>query len=280
MAKGDTSASEDKVIEKVSAIERKLDELKATTRTSIWVGRLVLLVIAVVIIIQVLSVVNIFTTLDKAAYSQAAQEEFMWLLPRIGKEARNLAEKLAPVYQKALLNEFNEAMPEIAETFTKETETLVKEIGKFVNENLEAKFGSNLEKHLKSLSEGMPELNDDAKRQQIMNGVNDACKTISTRLATELFKPQIDTLYDLNTTIESNPIPDSYKNMKDADLIYHTTKKVGDLLLMKLVVLEDVFAEPVKVEAKAVKPAKPQEAAPAPAAMMEKMAEPAKPATK
>ena len=279
MAKGDTSASEDKVIEKVSAIERKLDELKATTRTSIWVKRLVLLVIAVVIIIQVWSVITIFTTLDKEAYARAAQEEFVALIPKIGKEAGNLAEKLAPVYQKALIKEFNEGMPEIAETFTKETETLVKEVGKFVNENLEAKFGSNLEKHLNFLSQDMPELKDEAKRQQIMKGIGDACHTISVRFATELFKPQIDTLYDLTTTIETNPIPDVYKKMKDADLIYHTTKKVGDLLLMKLVVLEDVFAEPVKAEAKAVKPAKPQEAAPAPA-IMEKKAEPAKPETK
>jgi|GEM_PF-565222 len=279
MAKGDTSTSEDKVMEKVSAIERKLDELKATTSTSIWVGRLVLLVIAVVIIIQVLSVINIFYTLDKALYAQAAQEEFVALIPKIGKEAGNLAEKLAPVYQQALIKEFNEGMPEIAETFTKETETLVNEMGKFVNESLETKFGKNLEQHLEFLAKDMPELKDEVKRQQIIKGIGDACNAVSVRFATEFFKPQIDTLYDLTSTIESKPIPDTYKNMKDSDLIYHTTKKVGDLLLLKLVILEDVFTEPVKVEAKTVKPAKPQMVVPM-SPTMQKTTLPVEPATK
>jgi len=250
MAKGETSTSEEKVLEKVAAIERKLDELKATTRTSIWVGRLVLIVIAVVIIIQVLSVVNIFKEAGKnqQAYINAAQEEFNRLLPKIGEEGGRLAEKLAPVYEQALIKEFDEGMPEIAEMFTREFDTLIKNVSDFVNKSLETKFDRVLEKQLEILAKDMPELKDDAKRKEIMEGVVLACHTASVRMAEELFKPQIDALFDLNATIESAAIPESIQKMSDTQLVHYTTQRLGDLLLLKMVILEDVFGE----EAKAV----------------------------
>ncbi len=249
MAKGENSASADKVLAKVAAIELKMEELKSATRTAVWVGRLVLLVVAVVIILQVLSVINIFRNIDKEAYAKAAQEELVALIPKGGAEAGNLAENLAPVYQEALFKEFDKSMPEIAETFTREMDLLIKNVGEFVNRSLEEKFNKMLEKQLGVLAADMPELKDSAKRKEIMDGTLDVAHTASLKLANELFKPQIEVLSDLSATLDSASIPDNIAKMNDTQLVHYAAQRLGDLLLLKLVVFEDVFAEAGKPSA-------------------------------
>lgn len=254
MAKGENSASADKVLAKVTAIERKMEDLKSATRTAVWVGRLVLLVVSVVIILQVLSIINIFRNIDKEAYAKAAQEELVALIPKVGAEAGNLAEKLAPVYQEALFKEFDKGMPEIAETFTQEMDLLIKNVGDFVNRSLEEKFNNMLEKQLGILAKDMPELKDPAKRKEIMDGTLDVAHTASLKLANELFKPQIEVLSDLSATIESSAIPDNINKMNDSQLVHFAAQRLGDLLLLKLVVFEDVFTEagkPIATQPKA-----------------------------
>jgi len=246
MSNADASGTEANVKAKVVRIERQMDELKSATRTAVWVGRLVLLIITIVILLQVLSVYNIFKNLDRDAYVTAAQKEMEGLLPKVYDQAGSLAENVAPVYQKAMLDEFNSAMPEIAETVSREMDFFVANVGDNVHKSLEERFRKVLDKQLEIIAKDMPEIKDQERRQKIMDGVLDCAYGAAQHFSNDLFKPQIDALADLNATIESVEIPAQFRQMSDSQLLYQTTNRLGDLLIIKMAILEDVFVEPVK----------------------------------
>jgi fumarate reductase subunit D len=246
MANGETSASEAELKANVDLIERNLADLKSATSTSVWVGRLVLLVIAVVMLLQILSIYRVFQNIDKDAYVKAAQSELDSLLPKVLEQAGTLAENLAPVYQEALLKEFDASMPKIAETFSKELDLFVAHVGENIQTSLDQRFKKVLDKQLDILAREMPELKDDAKRKEIMENVLDCAYTAGQKLSGDLFKPQIDALADLSATIETVEIPQDLQKMNDSNLLYFATNKIGELFLLKMVIFEDVFVESVK----------------------------------
>lgn len=243
MANEETSVTEAGLSAKVDQIESQLRELKSATRTSVWVGRLVLLVIVIVIILQVVSVYKIFTNLDQEAYREAAQQEMENLLPKVFDQAGSLAEELAPVYQDALMNEFDRAMPEIAETFSREMDLFVTNVGENIEKSLEHRFQQVLDKQLEILAQDMPELRDDKKRKEIMDNVLDCAYGAAQHLSNDLFQPQIETVAELSATLDSARIPPELKKMNDSQLLYHTSGKLGDLIFLKMAILEDVFGE-------------------------------------
>jgi len=246
MSNGETSVTESEVKTDVDRIEQQLLQLKSATLTSIWVGRLVLLVITIVIFLQILSIYRFFTDLDRDAYATAAQEEIQALIPSLSKEAGNIAESLAPVYQEALLKEFDQALPEIAETFSNEVDLFIAHVGDNIQKSMDRRFQKILDKQLGILAKDIPELKDDAKRKVIMDNVLDCAYDAGQKLSNDLFKPQIDALADLSATIESAQIPANIREMNDAQLLYYSTNKIGDLFLIKMVIFEDVFVESVK----------------------------------
>ncbi len=250
MADNEASAQEATVRKKVERIERQLDNLKSATRASYWVGRLVLLVLVIVILLQVWSLVNIFRHLDKKAYAEAAQEEFQGMVPKILDHAEDLAEKLAPVYSEAFVKEFDVAMPEITEKFSEELKTFVANVGDRIEKTMEKRFEQVLDKQLEILAEEMPELKDDAKRKEIMDNVLDCAYTAAQNLSNDLFQPQIKALADLGATLESVEIPAELRKMRDPQLLSYTLDKLGTLLMLKMTILEDVFVEPLEKEVK------------------------------
>lgn len=246
MANGETSANEAELKSNVDLIERNLVDLKSATQTSIWVGRLVLLVISIVILLQVLSIYRIFTDINKDAYVKAAQEELESLLPKVYEQAGTLAENLSPVYQEALLKEFDTSMPLIAETFSKELDLFVAHVGENIQTSMDHRFKKVLDKQLDILAKEMPELKDDEKRKEIMDNVLDCAEKAAQHLSNDLFKPQIDVLADLSATLETVEIPPELQKMNDSQLLYFATNKIGDLFLLKMVIFEDIFVESVK----------------------------------
>ncbi|MBN1903108.1 hypothetical protein JW926_17435, partial [Candidatus Sumerlaeota bacterium] len=246
MANGETSANEAELKAHVDLIEKNLTDLKSATLTSVWVGRFVLLVIFIVILLQIVSIYKIFTNLDKEAYVKAAQEEVESLLPKVYEEAGTLAENLAPVYQEALLKEFDASMPKIAETFSREMDLFVAHVGENIEKSLDQRFKKVLNKQLDILAKEMPELKDDAKRKEIMDNVLDCAYTAGQNLSGDLFKPQIDALANLSATLDIVEVPAEIQKMNDSNLLYFTTNKIGDLFLLKMVVFEDIFIESVK----------------------------------
>ena len=242
MANGESS-NEANLNRKVARIEQKLNDLKAATSTSVWVGRGVLLIISLVIIFQVISMIKIFTNLDKEAYARAAQEELEAMLPHVQDEVAKLGEKLLPVYRDAFVKEFDEGMPVIALTFSNELDKLVNNVSSHVNTSLEKKFGEVLDKQLDILAKDLPEIKDPAKREVMMTAVLDVSSDAAERMGTELFKPQIDALSSLHATLESAAVPQKIAAMNDTELFYFTTQRLGDLLALKLVIMEDVFGE-------------------------------------
>jgi len=250
MANAETSVSEAEVKKKVELIESHLNELKSTTSTAMWVGRLVLLVIVIVILLQVLSIYGIFRNLDKAAYAKAATDELKELLPKLSEQAGTVLQNVAPVYKDAFLKEFDASMPKIAESLSRETNIFVADVGKNIEKSLDQRFKKVLDKQLNILAKDMPELKDDQKRKVIMDNVLDCAYTAAQHLSNDLFKPQIDALADLSATIESAQIPQEMTKMNDTQLLYFTTNKIGELFLLKMVILEDVFVPPVKEKAK------------------------------
>jgi len=253
MANTEASGKEADVKAKVDRIERQLVELKTATKTAVWVGRLVLLVIVIVILLQVVSIYKIFTNLDREAYTSAAQKELENLMPKVLDQAGDLAEKVAPVYQQALINEFDVAMPEIADAFSREVDLFLAHVGENVEKSMAQHFQRVLDKQLGILAKGMPELKDEEKRKEIMDNVLDCVYTSSQHLSDDLFKPQIEALADISATLESVEIPRDLKQMNDSQLLYYTTNKIGDLLMLKMAILEDVFGvqvEELKKEAR------------------------------
>ena len=248
MANTETPASEAEVKKKVEQIETRLNDLKSTTTTTIWVGRLVLLVIVIVILLQVYSIYSIFTNLDKEAYVKAADEELQVFLPKILEHAGNLAENVAPVYQEALMKEFDESMPLIAETFSRELDLFVAHVGENIEKSLDQRFKKVLDKQMDILAKEMPELKDDKKRKEVMDNVLDCAYSAAQNLSNDLFKPQIDALAEISATIESVEVPEEIKKMNDTQLLYYATNKIGELFILKMVVMEDVFVTPVKEE--------------------------------
>jgi len=248
MANPEASVSEAEVKKKVDQIAQQMKELKSTTSTSIWVGRLVLLVIFIVILLQVLSIYGIFRNLDKEAYAKAAQEELESLLPKVYEQAGTLAENVAPVYKDAMFKEFNEAMPKIAETLSREMDLFVAHVGENVQKSIDRRFKKVLDKQLDILAKEMPELKDDQKRKEVMDNVLDCAYSAAQNLSNDLFKPQIEALASLSATIDSVEVPPDIKKMNDTQLLYFATNKIGELFLLKMVVLEDVFVTPVKEE--------------------------------
>ena len=243
MANEETSVTEAGLSANVDRIESQLRELKSATRTTVWVGRLVLLVIVIVIILQVVSVYKIFTNLDRDAYAMAAQSEMEALLPKVFDQAGSLAEELAPVYQDALIREFDAAMPEIAETFSREMDLFVTHVGENIEKSLEHRFQQVLDKQIEILARDMPELKDDEKREEIMDNVLDCAYGAAQHLSSDLFQPQIETVAEISATLDSVRIPKEIKMMNDSQLLYYTSGKLGDLIFLKMAILEDVFGE-------------------------------------
>jgi hypothetical protein len=253
MARGEASVTEADVKKKVALIEQKLEELKSTAKTSVWVGRAVLLIISIVIIFQVVSIYAIFrqVKVDWDSYTKTAQEEIAdRILPKVQKEMGNLAEKLLPVYQQAFIREFDNGMPEVAEKFNEEANTFILNVGTKVQKSLDTRFEVVLNKQINILAEDMPELKDDKKRKEIKDQILDAAYSAAQHLSNDLFKPQIEAVADLNATLDSSRSPEKFVEMNDTQLLYHTSNNIGKLLMVKLAILEDVFEEPVKIEIK------------------------------
>lgn len=171
----------------------------------------------------------------------AAQAEMSELVPKILEQAGDLAEGVAPVYEKAFMKEFKEGMPEIAEVFSRELDIFVNNVGSNVNQSLENRFQEVLDKQLDMLAEDIPEIKDDQKRAEIMEAVTDTAYSSTQRLSREMFSEQIEVLYQIRATLDSAAIPKEISEMSDEQLVSYTGGKVGDLLLVKMAILEDVF---------------------------------------
>jgi len=246
MANPETSVSEAEVKKKVDQIAQQMKELKSTTCTTIWVGRLVLLVIVIVILLQVLSIYGIFRNLDKEAFANAAREELEGLLPKVAEQGAILAENLGPAYKEALLKEFDVSMPKIAESLSREMDLFVAHVGENIQKSMDQRFKKVLDKQLDILAKEMPELKDDQKRKVVMDNVLDCAYSSAQHLSEDLFKPQIEALASLSATLDSAAIPQEINKMSDTELLYFTTNKIGEIFVLKMVVLEDVFVTPTK----------------------------------
>lgn len=245
MAKEETT-SEATIKQKAARAEENLAQMKSASSTALWVGRLVLVIVAVVAVWQVLGVLQLFNQFktNQEQYLEAARAEMDSLVPILREEAGDMAEELLPAYKDAFTAEFQKGAPEIMETFSSELDIFVNNVGGYVNESLENEFDRVLQKQMNILAEEAPELKDFEERQEIKTQVLDVCFNVSRKLATEFFKPQIDALKSLGTTLEEKPVPENIHQMNDRELLNYTFGKIKDLLMLKMVILQDVFAEP------------------------------------
>ena len=249
MAENNDSVTIQVLTEKAGLITKKLEELDEATRRGKWMGRFIIIAIAIVAALSLYRTFSAIRSNPSSAYAAQAADAAEFLLPVVQKNAETMLRNVAPVYEKAFRSEFEKAMPEISDKAGAELNTFLVHIG----DNLEARLAKGIKRvvdgHLDALSKDHPELKDKAKREKVYQQAQEVYYSAAEGVAKDVFQKQTQALAQLGATLETFQIPDDLRKLNDEQLIERTKDTLLELLALRLSLFDDATTPP-KAQAK------------------------------
>lgn len=234
MPEPDEAAAIQLLTQKLEAVQQKMDELDKTTRHGKWMGRFLVIAIALGAIASLWRTFAAIQSIPPQLYARYAVEEAEYLRPIFLNNAEKVLKNIEPVYTQAFTKEFEQAMPKIAELGNAEMDKFMLNIGQGLENRLSKAVQDIVSAHLKALSKDVPELKDPAKQTKVLDKAQDVYYSAAQEVAKEVFSEQTTALANLGATLETFEVPPEIKKMSDEKLIEHTKNSLLDVLALRL----------------------------------------------